>query len=165
MKPISDKLYYELCFAGLTPIENKQTMIQLTEKVFALPIPSMAFGFMVNNYGDESEFMYTLDIEEIDEGNKTDEALITKKLTPPGSWRFLCTSKECSEDEAAGLVDKWVDRDDNGSGNIWYVDYRSVTDEETPYELDSALLSFHSLLRSKSLDPVNNNYAILLKNE
>lgn len=42
--------------------------------------PSIAFGFDIQNYGDESELIYMLDIEDIDPSNKTDEAMVVKKL-------------------------------------------------------------------------------------
>ena len=59
-------------------------MTQLTDNVIAIPIPSMAFGIMTNNYGTHSE-------------------LITKPL-PPGSYEFLFTTDGASEEDARKVV-------------------------------------------------------------
>jgi hypothetical protein len=60
----------------------------------------MAFGFDVNNYGTESEYMYMLPIEDIIDEPHHDETLIAKKL-PTGNWQIVCTSKEATEDDCA----------------------------------------------------------------
>lgn len=125
-------------------------MIQLTEKVFALPIPSMAFGIMINNYGNESELMYTLDIEEIDESNKTDETLIVKKL-PPGNWEYLCTTNVATEEQASRVVMK--------EDHFAYWNYEGDFVDQVP-SCKTALESLRSLLKSKNL---TGNYAIILK--
>jgi hypothetical protein len=71
-------------------------MIQLRDNIFATEVPSMAFGFDVNNYGDESEYMYMLAVEDIIDEPHSDETLIAKKL-PPGTWEIVCVSKDAIE--------------------------------------------------------------------
>lgn len=44
-----------------------------------LSLPTLAFGIDVQNYGDESELIYMIDLAELDP-SLTDEALITRKL-------------------------------------------------------------------------------------
>lgn len=41
-------------------------------------LPSLAFGIDIQNYGDESELIYMLDVEDLDPTNKTDEVLIAE---------------------------------------------------------------------------------------
>jgi hypothetical protein len=60
----------------------------------------MAFGFDVNNYGDNSEYMYMLDVADIIDEPHHDETLIAKPL-PPGTWEIVCTSKGATEDDCA----------------------------------------------------------------
>ncbi|MBX4188249.1 MAG: hypothetical protein KW793_03905 [Candidatus Doudnabacteria bacterium] len=43
-------------------------------------LPSIAFGLDIQNYGDESQLIYMIDVEDIDPSNKIDEAMITKHL-------------------------------------------------------------------------------------
>lgn len=125
-------------------------MVQLTNNKYAMDVPSMAFGFMVNNCAKESELMYMLSMSDIADDDNAEETLITKPL-PPGTWRFLSTTKTATEEDARKVVRelpvgaRWM----NYSG-----DY--------PVWCHTGKESLHSLLRSKGLDD-KNNYALIEK--
>lgn len=124
-------------------------MTQLTDKYWAAQVPSMAFGFDINNYADDSELIYMLSMSDIADDDNAEETLITKPL-PPGTWQFLFTTKTATEEGARKVVEQYTLR-----GNIRYTDYA--------YEYmwcETALDSLRSLLRSKGLDE-KNNYAII----
>ena len=40
-------------------------MTQLLKDIFTVEVPSMAFGFDINNYGNSSELMFMVDIADI----------------------------------------------------------------------------------------------------
>lgn len=122
-------------------------MIELQDNYWAVEVPSMAFGFDINNYGNASEYMYMLDVEDIVDAPHSDETLITKSL-PPGTWEIVCTSKEATEEQAAGIVDK-VD------------EYFSKCYNGNRPHL-SAITSLNCLLTSKGCD-LTKNYLILKK--
>lgn len=126
-------------------------MTQLTDNLFAVEVPSMAFGLMVNNYANESELMYMLSMEDIADDDNTEETLITKKL-PPGKWQFICTTKEVSEEQAHQIVESVTTANELPV----YRDYEFSTWMKT------AVGSLHSLLTSKGLDG-RKNYALLKK--
>lgn len=134
-------------------------MIQLMDKVYAIEVPSMAFGLMVNNYADESELMYMLSMSDIADDDSTEETLITK-LLPPGSWRFLFTTKTATEEDAKKVVEsercKEIDKLYSG---VFYKNYVPI---KLQYWFDNAKESLTSLLRSKGLD-LNKNYALIEK--
>lgn len=99
-------------------------MIQLTDNgVFAYPIPSVAFGIMINNYGNESELMYMLSMEDISDGDNSEETLITKPL-PPGSYEFLFCTESVTEEDARKVVRELPvgARYENYNGDypVWY---------------------------------------------
>jgi hypothetical protein len=77
---------------------------KLNNNFFAIEIPSMAFGIMINNYANESELIYMVDIAEITDlpEYKHDESLIVKKL-PPGKWEYICTSKDITNEIAKDI--------------------------------------------------------------
>lgn len=77
-------------------------LTQLTDIVYAVEVPSMAFGLMVNNYGNESELMYMLSMSDIADDDNTEETLITKML-PPGSWQLICTTRAATAMHAPEL--------------------------------------------------------------
>lgn len=127
--------------------------IHLIGEYYAVEVPSMAFGPDINNYGDESELMYMLSMEDIADEPEFEETLITKKL-PPGNWQIICTSKECTEEQAKGIVE-----------------YDAFTDGYKDYDTDrfhhedpfiKALDSLRSLLITRGCDP-NKNYVIIKK--
>lgn len=133
-------------------------MIQLTDNIYAVEVPSMAFGIMTNNYGDESELMYMLSMEDISDEPNHEETLITKKLSPPGFWQFLFTTREVTEEQARLIVKTEMG---GFTGNVkGFKDYEIVGCDISP--LLTALLSFQSLLRSKGCD-INQNLAIIQK--
>lgn len=127
-------------------------MINLRENFWAVEVPSMAFGFDVNNYGNSSEYMYMLDVADIIDETHHDETLIAKPL-PPGTWEIVCTSKEASEEQAASIVDS-VDSD--GRGKV-YMNYNNGM-----YVFHRSTSSLRTLLTSKGCD-LNKNYLILKK--
>jgi hypothetical protein len=124
-------------------------MTKLTDSVHTVEVPSMAFGLMVNNYGNESELMYMLSMSDITDDDNTEETLITKKL-PPGNWRILCTTREVTPLQAGEVVehdgDGWKDYDtDRFHHDLPFMD---------------PLNSLSSLLTSKGLD-VSKNHVLL----
>lgn len=126
-------------------------MVQITDKVFAVEVPSMAFGLMVNNYGNESELMYMLSMSDISEDDNSEETLVTKPL-PTGTWHFLFATKTATEEQARKVVDRY--------GKGWKDYNMHHVHKHIPYEL--AIDSLETLLRSKGLDD-NKNYALIEK--
>jgi hypothetical protein len=126
-------------------------MIELREQFWAIEVPSMAFGFDVNNYGDESEFMYMLSMEDIADDDNTEETLITNPL-PPGTWQIICTSKDTTEELLKEVIpelpvgQRWQNY--GGDYPVWFHSRRE---------------SLRSLLASKVCD-VDKTY-LILKND
>lgn len=74
---------------------------------------------------------------------------------PPGTWQFLFTTKDVTEEQAAMIVDRRMDLKDHP-----YKGYE-------PAKLTvcwNSVQSFESLLRSKNLD-TKKNFAVLKRNE
>jgi len=139
-------------------------MTQITdEQHWAYRVPSMAFGFDINNYGDESELMYMLSIDEITDepGCQHDETLITKPI-PKGNWQIICTSKGCTEAQAESVV-KMIS---NGklSGRPQYLRYDRPPSEYLPAQMwtRDSRHSLETLLHSKGCD-LNSNWLIIQK--
>lgn len=126
-------------------------MIQVTDKHWAIQVPSMAFGLMINNYADESELMYMLSMHDIADEPNHEESLITKKL-PPGSWQYLFTTKGITEEQARKVV-KWFEIE----GRTGYYNY---THSEPHRYFGDHKESINSLLRSKGCD-IKINWAII----
>lgn len=116
------------------------TPTNLRGEYWGIECPSMAFGLMINNYGDESELMYMLSMEDISDGSDSEETLITKKL-PSGTWQIICLSGECGEEQAKEIV--WVIRNYDPETFLDAI-FADVS-------VDTYLQSLHSLLRSKNL--------------
>ena len=129
-------------------------MTQLTDSMYAVEVPSMAFGLMVNNYAKESELMYMLSMEDIADDDNTEETLITKKL-PPGNWQLLCTTREISEEQAKEFLE-WFQVDNS----IGWRDY--FEKEPFRYKYTNYKHSLNSLIASNNLDP-EMNYVLLKK--
>jgi hypothetical protein len=115
-------------------------MTQLTDNVFVYPIPSMAFGIMINNYGTESELMYMLSMSDIADGDNAEETLITKTL-PPGSYEFLFTTDSATEEQARKVTGL-----QHHNFKEWYINF------EGRNYFTEALPSLRSLMRSKGCE-------------
>lgn len=76
---------------------------------------------------------------------------------PPGTWEIVCTSKEATDEQAAGITEQQI-----GGGK--YKDYQLVGSyaQYGTYILPFAVTSLNSLLTSKGCD-LNMNYLILKK--
>src|ERR1700755_1204121 len=115
-------------------------LTHLRAEYWAVEVPSIGFGFQINNYGDESEYMYMVSVEDIIDQPHSDETLIVKKL-PKGTWSIVCTSKEATKEQAYEIVEHdWDGFKDYGEIDLSLVPYLSPLD------------SFRSLLTSKGLD-------------
>lgn len=120
-------------------------MIQLTDNVFAETLPPGNYGEGLIIEVDGKYYLNLIDEEGV--------MLAGTKPLPPGSWRFLFTTKTATEEDARKVVERWEDLKDRP-----YVGYE-------PGKLTvcwNALQSLRSLLRSKKLDD-NNNYALIEK--
>lgn len=124
-------------------------------EILFVEVPSMAFGFDIQNYTTEVELIYMLDLEQIDHGNKeleSDETLVTVKLPRAGNWSIIGVSDQMSEEECAGVVESLPDPF-SSSGHRNFKDYTKtyfVTSDR--YILLRAKESFTFLLRSLGLD-------------
>jgi len=121
---------------------------QLTDKVWAVEVPEWANAYKAECIPQADFYeLFCYELGEYDEPIKEDSITL-----PHGHWRYICTSKEVTEEQAAGIVEKARLR-----GNIRYTDYsREYMWQET------ALESLNSLLASKGLD-VNKNYCLIEK--
>lgn len=131
-------------------------MINLRENIWAIEVPSMAFGFDVNNYGDNSEYMYMLDVADIVDEPHHDETLIAKPL-PPGTWEIVCTGKD--KKIPNGIVEcKTVEYDGSIQGTR-FVNYMNPNQRRWFINKTDSL---KSLLASKGCD-TKQNWLILKK--
>lgn len=127
-------------------------MIQLTDRVYAVELPP-------GNYGDglivEVDGKYYLNL--IDEEGIM---LAGTKPLPPGTWRFLFTTKTATEEQAASIVQ--IISNGKASGTPQYRRYDR--DNELPARMwtRDARHSLETLLRSKGLDD-KNNFALIEK--
>lgn len=70
------------------------TQIQLPSGCYLLvEIPTVAFGIDVNNYGNSSELMYMVSMEDIAPEVSTEESLVTKQL-PGTGWKVIGRADE-----------------------------------------------------------------------
>lgn len=93
-------------------------------------------------------------------GERSDQGMLSIEDLPPGTWEIVCKSKEATEEQATGIVEKhdqgWKDYDPiekDEMGKIVEFDYGSFV---------FAIDSFHSLLTSKGCD-TKLNWLILKK--
>lgn len=122
----------------------------LINDVYGIEVPSMAFGFDINNYADESELMYMLSMEDIADDANHEETLITKKL-PPGTWQLIGTTKGITRAQASKIVEQQgIGWKDYNPGNFHH---------DLPFMVP--LDSLRSLLASKGLD--KKNYVLIKK--
>jgi len=65
---------------------SKTIELQNGDETMKIEVPSIAFGFDVNNYGNSSELMYMMPIESVT-SEHTDETLKTVQL-PKGNLKI-----------------------------------------------------------------------------
>lgn len=127
-----------------------QSMIQLREQYWAVEVPEGATDFTIVDH-KVCNVIDERDMKRI-EWNDVNRPTRPFWIIPYGTWQIVCTSKEVTEEQAAGLVEEHRQR-----YNLRYKDYtRGYMWRET------ALLSLHSLLTSKGCD-LNKTYLILKK--
>lgn len=125
-------------------------MMQLTDKYFAVEVPDWANGYRVEIIPQADVFwLVCYEIGDYDEPKREKEIDL-----PPGTYRFLFTTKTATEEDARKVVKSIP----CGRKKI----YKGVKDDGNEAWYESPLKSLHSLLRSKGLDP-NKNYAIIEK--
>jgi hypothetical protein len=129
--------------------------IHLLAEFWAVEVPTIAFGLMINNYADESELMYMLSMEDIADDGNSEETLITKEL-PKGSWQIICTTKEVTGNIAANIVEHF----NNGVYRDYAIAQFDPCDEYMSCHL-CATESLQSLLKSLGLN--GPNYIIIKK--
>lgn len=137
-------------------------MIQITDKVYAVEVPQdktcKPEGMTFANF-------YPHASKEVDEiiWIKCNGNSFTQKI-PPGSWRYLFTTKTATEEDARRVVlsSEWYFPD----GHTRYVDYAHPYDTKFKQQwgigFGTALESLASLLRSKGLDD-KRNYSLIEK--
>lgn len=109
--------------------------IHLRAKYWAAEVPLGSFSHFVNDKG-RLQFHKATNFDSVP--------------LPPGNWKLICTTQECTWERTYELVEHY------GDG---FKDYEF--DGGVPHS--SPVESFHSLLRSKGLDADKSNYAILKK--
>lgn len=77
---------------------------------------------------------------------------------PPGTYQFLFMSKDVTEEQAKGVVERFNNPVTHYHGKFYDYSQKERTHTVADKLLDTATESFHSLLTSKSL---TGNYAIL----
>lgn len=128
-------------------------MVQLTDKVYAVEVPEGSSAFKIiphlvrNAISEMDAIKLVWECEQITHSWAT---------LPPGTWRFLFTTKMATEDDARKVVKNYGGK---------YTDYEATEEDyrlQDIYWYDNALQSLSSLLRSKGLDP-DKNYALIEK--
>lgn len=128
----------------------------LLNNVFAIEVPHSASEIEICNYGlnDVLEYWYT----------SNGSALHEVTDLPPGNWQLICTTKECTEEQAKEIVgsSEWF----FPVRHTRYIDYTKPYDQENKQRwsegFGAALGSIVSLFESKGLDP-NKNYVLIKK--
>lgn len=136
----------------------------LLDQVFAIEVPEGSINFTVDmgyliykvpNYANWCTDAILSDYGRLSkylETHSADKDYKTGGIPLPGNWQIICSSKECTEEQAKGVVEEYSIR-----GHKRFEDY-SI---EFMWQ-ETALDSLRSLLTSKGLDP-NKNYIILKK--
>jgi hypothetical protein len=124
------------------------TPVHLRAQWWAVQLPEDAKNIRVEKYGEIPYLDYNYSVQE----GRRFKALSGLVELPPGSWQILCTLKECTEEQAAQIVE--------GKRNA-YIDYEREFNG-IKLRVFTAIESLHSLMRSKGLD-TENNYIILEK--
>lgn len=121
--------------------QPKELTIQITDKHWAVEVPDDAEEFSIDMDEEESTLYYF-------NGANIDSTAI---CLPEGSWQFLFTTKEATEEDARKIVTELPveNRYENYNGDypVWW---------------HTAKESIRSLLKSKGCD-TNKNYAIIEK--
>lgn len=132
-------------------------MTQLTDKVWAVEVPDGSGAFKIMPHFVRNAITERDAIKLVWESEQITHSWV---ILPPGSWRFLFTTKAATEEQAASVVQiisngkitgrpqyRRYDRDNELPARMWTRDSRH---------------SLETLLRSKGLDE-NKNYALIEK--
>lgn len=126
-------------------------MVQLTDKVFAVEVPGDASPYILDSANGKGQGLFW-----------TQPGVQSPpwKDLPPGTWRFLFTTKTATEEQAASVVQ--IISNGKISGRPQYRRYDR--DNELPARMwtRDSRHSLETLLRSKGLDD-KNNYALIEK--
>lgn len=137
--------------------------IHLIDLIYAVEVPDNAEKFIIDmgylifkvpnyaNWCNDSIMADPARLIKYVETHKAENDYKTGGMPLPGNWQFICTSKECSEEQAKNIVE---------DGEAGYKGYNTLEDNVLFWR--EAIDSLNSLLQSKGCD-VNNNYAILKK--
>lgn len=126
-----------------------QPKLLIDQVVISYELPVDAENIRIMKFSQPETLSYDYSITR---GDKTTTGLIAMIDLPAGTWEIICASKECTEEQAKGVVEEYSIR-----GHKRFEDYsREFMWQET------ALDSLRSLLTLKGLDP-NKNYIILKK--
>lgn len=124
-------------------------MTQITENVYAVEVPDNTVRAEIY----EKESLPVAVMVYIEDKHKLFKPGIPFPIPlPPGSWQFICTTKEATWLQAAGMVEHYR----GGFVNYESNSVPKVAAYSTPF------LSLNSLLASKGLD-TNKNYCLLKK--
>lgn len=87
---------------------------------------------------------------------------VFRDVLPPGSYTFLFTTKDATEQQAGEVVDDYVYVHENGhTYDMYYRNYMDVTQViSKDYSLDESVKSLRTLMIAHGLD-VSKNYAVL----
>jgi len=118
-----------------------------------IPVTSMAFGFDIQNYTTEVEFIYMLNLEEISPELCNDETLVTIKIPSTGNWKILGDSREVTEEQVKEIIPfvghPWCAYKDYTSNRNWF---------------STALESYNSMKVMLGLDHVK-RYVVVIKKD
>lgn len=122
-------------------------MEKLTDKFYAVEVPDSSHGFSIEYgsalFGISDEWLLLFYPEH-------GHTAIQYKTIPPGSWQFLFTTKEATDEDAHKIVESVITANEQPV----YWDY------EFSMWMRTSVGSLQSLLQSKGCD-VNKNWAII----
>ncbi len=132
------------------------TLIPLAiENVFALPIEAEdAHNFRILSFSNPNTFSYDYSIKKGNGGCTS--GLIAMIDLPPGNYSFIATSKDITEEQAAGLVEQ-----QRGGGLYKNYSLTGSYAKYGTYSMFTALASFHSAMKAARL---TNNCAVIKLN-
>lgn len=135
-------------------------MIELRNNHYAVEVPNSSVKHHLSFTGkyatsdDQSVFYKHADETELDEWTMLD--------LPPGTWQIVCTSKEATEEQAAGIVQVISNGKVSGRPQYRRYDRDPVKDMPARSWTRDARHALETLLTSKGCD-LNKNYLILKK--